>query len=169
MYRRGTDESREMKNKAIREIPPEYQDPPMDYSSSQTLKGGLLLVTEIFEAHGCISRLISREFSAEYSSFFFSCGPRVIYFTGKLRRLRMAFVSLSVCIGTYKCFSLCCIVSQYGCCISRSILRDELFGVSNSAPYHEMTNWKFYRSNVIYYFLLLSSIFPFPMTPSFNG
>lgn len=47
-------------------------------------KGLILFVIKIFEAifEGYISRLISREFYAEYSAFSISCGLRVIYLTG---------------------------------------------------------------------------------------
>lgn len=77
----------------------------MDYSSSRTDKRDwILLVAEIFEAHGCISRLISREFCAEYSSFSISCGPRVIYLigVGNSHRLQVVLISVSVCIGIYE-------------------------------------------------------------------
>lgn len=64
-------------------------------------------MAEIFEAHGCISRLISREFCAEYSSFSILCGPRAIYLidVGNSHRLQVLLISVSVCIGIYESIS----------------------------------------------------------------
>jgi len=63
-------------------------------------------VTKIFEAQGYISRLISHEFYAEYSSFSISCGPRVIYLTGveNSHHLQVVLISTIICININKFF-----------------------------------------------------------------